>query len=64
MANKEIQERILRALENGPLYITQIAKNTSLSKNTVGKYVEILTESGKVGIVEFANTKMVHLNKR
>lgn len=64
MANKEIEERILRALEHGPLYITQIAKTTLLSKNTVGKYVDILTESGKVEIKEFANTKMVQLSKR
>ena len=63
MVNIEITEKILKALESEALYITQISEKTSLSKNTVGKYVDILSAAGKVKVVKYANTKLVSLNK-
>jgi predicted ArsR family transcriptional regulator len=64
MANENISDKILNALEAGPLYIAQIAEKTLLSKNTVGKYVDILTASGDVKVERYANTKRVSLNRR
>ena len=62
MVNIDITKKILRALEEEPLYISQISEKTSLSKNTVGKYVDILSASGKVKVQKYANTKLVSLN--
>jgi predicted transcriptional regulator len=61
--NENISWKILKTLEEGPLYITQIAEKTMLSKNTVGKYVDILVASGQVKVEQYANTKLVSLKK-
>jgi DNA-binding transcriptional ArsR family regulator len=62
MVNIDITEKILKALKEEPLYISQISEKTSLSKNTVGKYVDILSTAGKVKVQKYANTKLVSLN--
>lgn len=63
IVNENISEKILKALEKGPLYITQISEKTTLSKNTVGKYVDILVASGQVEVEQYANAKLVSLKK-
>lgn len=64
MANSEIIDKILKSLEEGPLYIKQISMKTSISANTAGKYVDILAQSGEVRVDRYANAKRVTLNRR
>lgn len=63
-ANSEIIDKILKTLEDGPLYIKQISLKASVSPNTAGKYVDILAQSGEVRVERYASTKRVTLNKR
>ena len=63
-ANSEIIDKILKTLEDGPLYIKQISLKASVSPNTAGKYVDILAQSGKVRVDRYANAKRVTLNKQ
>ena len=63
-ANSEIIDKILKSLEEGPLYIKQISLKTSVSPNTAGKYVDILAQTGKVKVERYASTKRVSLPRR
>lgn len=64
MANSEIIDKILKSLEEGPLYIKQISLKTSISANTAGKYVDILAQSGEVRVDRYASAKRVTLNRK
>lgn len=64
MANPEIIDKILKSLEEGPLYIKQISLKASISQNTAGKYIDILAQSGDVKVERYANAKRVTLNKK